>query len=62
MAYDALFREARTKSELVATFLALLELVKAKRIRVDGEGKEQTVQMLERVKTPSEADAAVEAQ
>ena len=62
VAYDALFREARTKSELVATFLALLELVKAKRIRVDGEGKEQTVQMLERVKTPSEADAAVEAQ
>ena len=62
VAYDALFREARTKSELVATFLALLELVKAKRIRVDGEGKEQTVQMLERVKTPSEADAVVEAQ
>lgn len=62
VAYDALFREAHTKSELVATFLALLELVKAKRIRVDGEGKEQTVQMLERVKTPSEADAAVEAQ
>ena len=62
VAYDALFREARTKSELVATFLALLELVKAKRIRVDGEGKEQTVQMLERVKTPSEADAAAEAQ
>lgn len=62
VAYDALFREARTKSELVATFLALLELVKAKRIRVDGEGKEQTVQMLERVKTPSEADAAMEAQ
>ena len=27
VAYDALFREARTKSELVATFLALLELV-----------------------------------
>ncbi len=62
VAYDTLFREAHTKSELVATFLALLELVKAKRIRVDGEGKEQTVQMLERVKTPSEADAAVEAQ
>lgn len=62
VAYDALFREARTKSELVATFLALLELVKAKRIRVDGEGEEQTVQMLERVKTPSEADAAAEVQ
>lgn len=32
VAYDALFGEARNKSELVATFLALLELIKAKRI------------------------------
>ena len=30
---------------MIATFLALLELIKSKRIRVDGDGDEQTVQM-----------------
>jgi len=30
---------------LVATFLALLELIKSKRISVEGEGKDQQVQM-----------------
>ena len=29
----------------MATFLALLELIKSKRIRVDGEGSAQQVQM-----------------
>ena len=43
--YDSLFEQAGSKSELVATFLALLELVKAKRIRVEGEGREQAVRM-----------------
>ncbi len=43
--YDSLFDGAETKSDLVATFLALLELMKARRIRVDGEGKDQTVTM-----------------
>ncbi len=43
MKYDSLFDGAETKSDLVATFLALLELMKARRIRVDGEGKDQTV-------------------
>ena len=42
----------------MATFLALLELIKAKRIRVDGEGVNQTVRMLERSKAPADADAA----
>ncbi len=45
--YDSLFEQAETKSDLVATFLALLELMKARRIRVDGEGKAQTVTMQE---------------
>ena len=58
VAYDTLFGEARNKSELVATFLALLELIKAKRIRVDGEGVNQTVRMLERSKASADADAA----
>lgn len=46
--YDSLFESASSRSELVATFLALLELVKAKRIRVEGEGREQSVRMLGR--------------
>jgi len=33
-----LFTESKNRSELVATFLALLELIKGKRITVDGEG------------------------
>lgn len=45
--YDALFETAETKSDLVATFLALLELMKARRIRVSGEGAKQEVAMQE---------------
>lgn len=46
ISYTSLFEKAESKSELVATFLALLELVKAKRIRVDGEGTGQLVSMV----------------
>lgn len=35
-AYDSLFESSADRSELVATFLAVLELVKARRITVDG--------------------------
>lgn len=45
--YDSLFENAGSKSELVATFLALLELIKAKRVRVDGGGSSQTVSMID---------------
>ncbi len=34
--YDSLFETSADRSELVATFLAVLELVKAKRITVHG--------------------------
>ena len=44
--YRELFEKAENRSELVATFLAVLELVKSERIRVDGEGDAQTVTML----------------
>ena len=54
--YNALFQSAQSKSELVATFLALLELIKGHRIRVDGEGDEQTVSMLGREQTPHRRD------
>ena len=45
VSYQSLFKTAETKSDLVATFLALLELIKSKRIRVEGEGKDQQVEM-----------------
>ena len=38
------------RSELVATFLAVLELVKAKRIRVEGDGDYAEVRIIERKK------------
>ena len=45
VSYHSLFDKAESKSDLVATFLALLELIKSKRIRVDGEGEDQQVAM-----------------
>ncbi|HJD23324.1 MAG TPA: segregation/condensation protein A [Firmicutes bacterium] len=45
VSYESLFEQAGSKSELVATFLALLELIKSKRIRVDDEGQRQLVTM-----------------
>ena len=57
VSYPTLFQTAQSKSELVATFLALLELIKGHRIRVDGEGEEQTVTMLAR---PSKLEAGEE--
>ena len=47
VSYHSLYDGATTKSELVATFLAVLELIKGKRIRVDGEGKSQQVTLLD---------------
>lgn len=38
--YNNLFSESKSKSELVATFLAVLELVKGKRIALDDENNE----------------------
>ena len=35
---------------MVATFLATLELVKGKRIRIEGEGENAVVHMIEREK------------
>ncbi len=44
--YGELFEAADGKSELVATFLAVLELVKGKRVRVEGDGEDATVRMI----------------
>ncbi|MBQ1388682.1 MAG: segregation/condensation protein A [Clostridia bacterium] len=45
--YSGLFYECEDKPELVATFLAILELVKGKRIRVEGDGDDATVMLVE---------------
>lgn len=45
--YGELFTAVGQRSELVATFLAVLELVKGKRVRIDGQGDNATVYMLE---------------
>ena len=44
--YNALFEQKREKSELVATFLAVLELVKGKRVRVEGEEENTTIKLI----------------
>ena len=47
VAYKELFLASNEKSELVATFLAVLELVKGKRVRIEGDGDTATVRMIE---------------
>lgn len=44
--YQTLFEGKRDKSDLVATFLAVLELVKGKRVRVEGESRGATVKLM----------------
>lgn len=46
--YHEIFETCEGKSELVATFLATLELVKGKRIRIEGTGENAIVRMIER--------------
>lgn len=48
--YKELFVASKEKSELVATFLAVLELVKGKRVVIDGNGDDAKVKMIERDK------------
>lgn len=43
--FKVLFKGAKSRSEVVATFLAVLELVKVKRIVTDGSGEEMTVKI-----------------
>ena len=44
--YQTVFDDAQDKSELVATFLAVLELIKGKRVRIDGDGEELSLRMI----------------
>ncbi len=48
IAYDRLFAEKRDRSARVALFLAVLELVKSRRVRVEGEGGGCQVRLLPR--------------
>ena len=44
--YGSIFEDASDKCELVATFLAVLELIKGKRVRIEGEGDEQELKLI----------------
>lgn len=43
MVFKEIFKETKSRPEAVASFLAVLELVKLKKIRVEGTGAESTV-------------------
>lgn len=43
MKLTTIFKESHDRSELVATFLAVLELCKVNRVKIDGDGEEMTV-------------------
>ncbi len=49
--FSYLFEESKSVSEMVATFLAVLELIKANKILVEGEKENSIVSMGERNKT-----------
>lgn len=41
------FEDSESRSEMVATFLALLAMAKAKRIQIDGQGEDTNITLLE---------------
>ena len=45
MDYNSLFKEQTDKSDLVATILAVLELVKGKRIRIEEQGSKTMLKL-----------------
>lgn len=44
--YRSMFDTVTDKSELVATFLAILELIKGKRVRVEGDGEDCVLRLI----------------
>lgn len=44
--FSTLFEDAQSRSDMVATFLAVLELAKSKKVYVDGEGEHTNVELL----------------
>jgi len=47
----SLFQDAQTRSDMVATFLAVLELAKTKKITIDGTMEDPDVQIINEVNT-----------
>lgn len=45
--FKSLFTDAESRSDIVATFLALLELAKSKKILVSGEGEDAEIELLD---------------
>ncbi len=45
--FNSLFSDAQSRSDIVATFLALLELTKSKKVKVVGDGEETQVELLD---------------
>jgi len=45
--FISFFEESESRSEMVATFLALLAMAKAKRIHIDGDGDDMSITLLE---------------
>lgn len=48
---NSLYKSAKSRSELVATFLAVLELCKGNRVRVDGEGDNTKITLIKEHKS-----------
>ena len=44
--YRSMFDTVTDKSELVATFLAILELIKGKRVRIEGDGEDCVLRLI----------------
>ena len=44
---NTLFADAESRSDIVATFLAVLELTKSKKVKVIGDGEETQVELLD---------------
>lgn len=59
--WKALFQNSKTRSELVATFLAILELCKSSRIRLAGSGEDCTVVQTEPEDQPEEEPSGEDA-
>ena len=47
---NSLYMSSKNRSELVATFLAVLELVKANRVKVSGENEDMEVELIKEKK------------
>ncbi len=45
--WKSLFDDAKSRSDMVATFLAILELTKSKKVKVTGDGEETQIELID---------------